>query len=289
MSEGTSLINLGELSKPATVLIEKISEAVGGYFKPYQIKRVAKAEAEVEIIKAETQIEITELQRRALTRFILEESIKQENIESITEKAILELTEGANPQNIEDDWITNFFDKCRIISDEEMQSLWAMILAGEANSPGTFSKRTVNFLASLDKEDAKFFTTLCGFCWMVKPLVPIVYDYKADIYKKSGINFSSLNHLEAIGLISTQPLTGISVIESDGFVSYFGTQLNLDVESFVNGEFKVGKVVFTRIGAQLAHICKAEPIDGFFDYTVEKWVEMNLKPNSPYPKLEQDQ
>jgi hypothetical protein len=30
----SSLINLGELSKPATVLVEKISEAVGGVFKP---------------------------------------------------------------------------------------------------------------------------------------------------------------------------------------------------------------------------------------------------------------
>ncbi len=39
-----SIINLGELSKPATVLIEKISDAVGGIFKPYQIIRAAKAE-----------------------------------------------------------------------------------------------------------------------------------------------------------------------------------------------------------------------------------------------------
>jgi len=31
----SSLINLGELSKPATVMIEKISDAVGGVFKPY--------------------------------------------------------------------------------------------------------------------------------------------------------------------------------------------------------------------------------------------------------------
>jgi hypothetical protein len=43
-----SLINLSELSKPATVLIEKISDALGGVFKPFQIVRVAKAEAEAE-------------------------------------------------------------------------------------------------------------------------------------------------------------------------------------------------------------------------------------------------
>jgi hypothetical protein len=41
MSNGGSLINLGEISKPATVLIEKIADAIGGVFKPYQIRRVA--------------------------------------------------------------------------------------------------------------------------------------------------------------------------------------------------------------------------------------------------------
>ncbi len=50
-----SLINFGGLSKPATVLIEKISAAVGGIFKPYQIVRVAKAEAAAERIRAEAQ------------------------------------------------------------------------------------------------------------------------------------------------------------------------------------------------------------------------------------------
>jgi hypothetical protein len=53
MSEGKSLINidLGNFSKPATVLIEKISDAVGGCFRPFQIKRIAKAESEAEIIR----------------------------------------------------------------------------------------------------------------------------------------------------------------------------------------------------------------------------------------------
>jgi len=46
------LAKLGDLTKPATVLIEKISDAVGGIFKPHQLVRVAKAEAEVERIRA---------------------------------------------------------------------------------------------------------------------------------------------------------------------------------------------------------------------------------------------
>ena len=68
-----SLINLdlGELSKPANTLILKVSEAVNGLFAPYQVKRIAKAKAEAEaaLTKAHSEIELSDLQRRALHRY----------------------------------------------------------------------------------------------------------------------------------------------------------------------------------------------------------------------------
>ena len=70
MSDENPLAKLGDLTKPATVLIEKISEAVGGVFKPYQIVRVAKAEAEANRIQVEAQIQVTDLHRRAMHRFL---------------------------------------------------------------------------------------------------------------------------------------------------------------------------------------------------------------------------
>jgi hypothetical protein len=91
MSNGPSMIDLGELSKPATVLIEKIADAVGGIFQPYQIKRIARAEVEAEIIRTQGQIEISDLQRRAMRRFLAEESKKQQNIEAITSRAFPKL------------------------------------------------------------------------------------------------------------------------------------------------------------------------------------------------------
>ena len=160
------LIALGDLTKPATVLIEKISDAVGGIFKPHQIVRVAKAEAEAERFQAESQIQVTDLHRRAMLRFLEEEAKKQSNIEDITQKALPNLKEDSSPQKVEDDWITNFFDKCRIVSDDDMQKLWSQVLAGEANSPGAFSRKTVNLLADLDKSDAELFMRLCSFGWM---------------------------------------------------------------------------------------------------------------------------
>ena len=70
MSDGSALINLGELSRPATVLIEKISDAIGGIAKPWQIERVAKAEAKAEVARAEGRIQISEIEERALQRMV---------------------------------------------------------------------------------------------------------------------------------------------------------------------------------------------------------------------------
>ena len=57
------------------------------------------------------------------------------------------------------------------ISDEEMQNIKSQVLSGEANSPGSFSKRTVNLLSDLDKKDAELFQTLCRFVWLIGLLV----------------------------------------------------------------------------------------------------------------------
>lgn len=286
MTEGNSIINLGNISKPATVLIEKISDAVGGYFKPYQIRRVAKAEAEAEIVKAQAQIEITDLQRRTLTRFIAEEAKKQENIEAITQKAIPQLEESSKPQEMENDWVSNFFDKCRIVSDEEMQTLWSHVLAGEANAPGSFSKRTVNFLGSLDKYDAHLFTALCGFCWILGDVIPLVYDVQASIYNEAGINFTSLAHLDDIGLVSFQSLGGFKRLRFPKRIKihYYGQPIILEFKKEENNEIETGKVLLTKTGQQLARVCGSKPVKGFMDYVLDNWMKKGLVLASPYPR-----
>ncbi|WP_048608561.1 hypothetical protein [Providencia rettgeri] len=84
MADGNSIINLGDLAKPATVLIEKVSNAVGVLYEPRRIRKKAEAEAEAEKIKALAGIELTEIQQRGIERLVHQEARKQENIESIT-------------------------------------------------------------------------------------------------------------------------------------------------------------------------------------------------------------
>ena len=199
-----SLVDLSGLAKPADTLIKKISSAAGIL---YGLEKIAEAEAKAALIKARYEIEITDLQRRAANRWMAEEAQRQKNMEDITAKALPQLNEGAKPDSMDNDWIVNFFDKCRIISDGEMQGLWSRVLAGEANSPGSYSKRTVNFLSDLDKTEAELFTKLCGYGWQIGVIVPLVFDVDAEIYNKHGINFNTVSHLESIGLVHFNNLT----------------------------------------------------------------------------------
>ncbi len=277
MIDGFALIKVdGKITEPATVLITKISDAVGGLYKPYQIRRVSKAEADAAIIKEQTHIEINDLQRRAFNRLVSEEAKRQDNIESITEKAIPQLTSSSTPQDMDNDWIMNFFDKCRIISDEDMQLLWAKILAGEANSPGTYSKRTINSLASLDKADAELFIVFCCFNWLIdEDLVPFVYneDLELDqsIYKKNGIDFDALLHLSSIGLISFESVGYLQTkLKQQIEISYHKTNLRLEFKKPQGNELSTGNVLLTSVGKELAQVCGSNAIDGFFDYSIQK-------------------
>ena len=172
---------------------------------------------------------------------------------------------------MDDDWIANLFDKCRIVSDEEMQSLWARVLATEANTPGTLSKMTVNRLSDFDKSDAELFTKLCGFGWMIGNVVPLVFDYQADIYNRHGINFNTLSHLEVIGLIQLQGLTGFSRtgVSKRGTVSYYSKSLLLEMPKDTDNELSIGMVMLTKIGQELAPICGSKPVEGFYEYVKE--------------------
>ena len=275
-----SLLNLGKASKPANTLIKKISNAAGVLFEPRQIRRVAKAKAEAARIEAQSEIEITDLHRRATRRWIEEEAQRQKNMEDIAAKALPQLDENAKPDSIEDDWIVNFFEKSRIVSDNEMQELWSRVLSGEANSPGTYSKRTVNFLSDLDKTEAVLFTKFCGFVWTLGGLVALVFDYEAEIYSRNGINFGKLSHLDSIGLIQFNNLTGFRRIKlSKSLVlHYYGRPLHLNLPKDANNELDFGTVLLTRIGEELALICRSKPVEGFWEYVRDKWKNYLPKP-----------
>jgi hypothetical protein len=286
MNAGGPLINLGDLTKPATVLIEKISDAVGTLYLPRKIKRVAAAEAEAEKIRALAAIEISDIQRRALVRLIEDEGKKQGNIEQISAQAIRNLDPDAKPENIDNDWLAHFFDRCKLVSEAEMQSLWARLLASEANQPGTFSKRTIEAVAALSKADAELFTLLCRFCCLIGgQSAPVIFDHNADFYRQCGIKFGVLKHLEDIGLISYS-LTGHAYqhIPQHFEIRYGGNRICFEFSNPSENELRTGEVLLTSVGLELEPIAGAAPFDGFESYMVSQWIQDGVSIYSPWPK-----
>jgi hypothetical protein len=286
-----SLIDLGDISKPANTLIEKISDAIGGLYKPFQIRRVAQAEADADKIRAVTSIEITKLEHRAMFRLFAEEAKKQHNIEAITLKTLPDIGPESRPEDVEDDWIANFFDKCRLISDEQMQSLWAKILAGEANSPGKFSKQTVNLVGNLDKSDAMLFSQLCSFVFLlIQEPTAMIYDFNHNIYNDVGINFGSLSHLESTGLIHLDGLSSYlkGGLGQKGFIQYFDSQVWIEFPGEKGNQLNVGHVLLTKAGRELATLAGAQPREGFLEFVKERWKSFGIKTEQPTPQSAAD-
>ena len=279
--------SLGGLSNPATMLVEKVSNALGRHFDPRQTVRMAEAEAKAgrirAISEAETDIEVAELRRRAAERFIYEEMKKQSNMEDITQKAIPHLTDNAEPEKIEDDWIVNFFEKCRITSDDQMKDLWARILAGQGNNPGSFSRKTVNLVADLEKRDATIFANLCRFGWLLNnSFQPLVLDDQHEIYNKHGINFDTLTHLESLGLIRFDGLSGFRFMNlpKSITVSYGKRQTILTLPNDSGNDLSIGNILLTQAGGELTRIVVPglSPVEGFFDYVYDKWADQSFVP-----------
>lgn len=269
-----SLVEFGKLTKPATTLIKKISGAVGTIYEPRRVRKVAEAEAYAARVRTESEIEIQDIRRRAELR--REDALirEQQCIEGVVKQAIEHLDENSRPQDMNEDWIANLFDRCKLVSDREMQSLWSRILAGEASAPGTFSKKTVNIVADLERSDAELFTNLCGFGWMLGQVIPLIFDIQEKIYNSKGINFASMTHLENVGLVDFSNVSGFKKLELPNrfHAQYYGNPLMLDV-SENNNEIPLGKVLLTKFGQQLAPICGSRPVDGFFEYVKERWAE----------------
>ncbi len=277
MSNETSIIKIdtgnikvgtGNVSKSATALIEKISDAIGMVYGPIHRTREAKAKAEVKKIEMLAELE------QSVIAWKIQEAIKErENIKAITDQSANRLTEQAKPEEMDNDWIKYFFDKCRLVSDKEMQGLWSNILSGEANAPGTYSKRTLNLVSSLDKKDANLFTVLCNFAILYENnhLLPLILNIDDEIYSKAGLTFGHLTHLESIGLIKFNHTIDFAILKRPKvqICNYYGTKFKFTLRKDSDNKLDIGQVILTESGEQLAPIGGSKMNSEFIEYAMK--------------------
>ena len=301
---GGSIVNfegIGKLAGPAEKLIERVSDGIGVLYEPTRIRRKAKAEADAKETEARKEIEMDrllvqaqpgnkDLARRALIRFVQEETKAQQNMEDVLQGATRYLNADAEPDKIDDDWLTHFFDRCRTVSNKQMQDLWSRILAGEANQAGAFSKRTVEFVSTVSKRDAEQFTRLCRHVWAIHGhAVPLILDADSPLCTANEIFFPTLSSLELLGLIHFNNLTGFVFRQLPEVVrvSYCGDAFQLTIpgsHGVQKGKLKVGKALFSPMGLELFRVIQTHGLQGMVSHVLEHWVLKGYSPASSWPK-----
>ena len=277
------------LGPAGAALVNRIADAVGWVAAPAQVKRLAKAEAVAAKLRAEAELEIADSVERTVRRILAEETNRQHNMDSIIGKAVPRLHDDAAPEDMETDWIVNFFDKCRTVADDRMQDLWAAILAGEANNPGTLSRKTVNVLADLDAVAANLFEDYLQFCIQINGTYtpPIILKNKdsdlADIYVQHGITLDAIRLLADLGLASTGFDTSMALLIHHQMMGLPATvRLAYGSDSVElpcpHGHINTGITTLTPAGVELARVClPAAPVPGFFDFVCAQWDAMCQK------------
>ncbi len=221
------------LDKLLEITAHGVGRIAGTFLAPWQAKQEGKAQiiaataaARTLEIEAEAQTKARELlvadnsvvggqidlADRVNQRIIYQEQKRLENIRSVVNKAALELEDKEVPATASDhDLVARFFNEVQDVSSEGMQILWAKVLAGEVERPGSTSSRTLGILKDLDQTTANLFAKLCSVCVFVLPeagrnmldaRVPSLgKDAGANSLADYGLAFQTLNRLNEHGLI----------------------------------------------------------------------------------------
>ena len=260
-----NLINIERLAFGKNKVVRTLVRYLIGAF-PEQYLRGVEVEAEAEALKgrAKTGLDI-EMQQMLANAGAEQRLAEQDRLASIVEKAAPGIDPDADPDRIDPDWIENFRSKGRHVTGEEMQAFWAHLLATETNKPGSFSKRTVNIVADMDRSEAELFTFVCGFMLLIDGDPHIFVDsLSSSIYRKHGLSLGHLHQLAAMGLITLGETGQVFTESREIVVEYHGRRHVLKRE--MGKTMPLGMVSLTPAGKELAKVVEPNPVPGFFEF-----------------------
>lgn len=123
------------------------------------------------------------------------EEINTNRIIAEAERELLGSQHEAPTENLEEDWLNRWHECAKKVSAEELQSLWAKALAGEVQTPGRYSLRTLDFLKNISQQEANLISRLAPFA--IQDSI-----YKTESLENNNIDFSLLLELDDLGIIS---------------------------------------------------------------------------------------
>lgn len=275
------LISLDNLTEPLTKLIEVVSSGIGTLYAPFGTIRQAKADAKAKILLAKADTEVLSLQQRTRNRLQYIETRRQSNLERIVVEASIALPDVVSEKSVDEDWILHFFENAQDICDNEMQKLWGRLLAGEVASPETYSKRTLQFLKTMDKQEAMAFTQYCSFAFADSHGWHFVFDSKITLSEmmKSFDNIDYPSHFANIGLVTPKEFHHLSSLDNET-LTYFDQTFTVKTPPKPTDkhlEYVYDHTSFTQIGQELRRIVYAKSVPNYVE-KISKYLadELNI-------------
>lgn len=260
------------------------------YMEGVAAEKRAETQARVKLIEKSYNEIVAQMQfgpeyaRAAVKKFGQRVVREQINLDRIAEKAAATITESEAHQldgeeqsqaQLSDDWLNIFEKEAAQKSTEEMQEMFAKVLAGEVTKPSTYSIKSVRLLGSMDQQTANLFKRFCSMCitlrvqdHIIDARVPSLgANAASNGLQKFGLTFDSLNHLQEYGLIISDYNSWMDYSQSFGSPTQpvmlpfeFGNELwgLVKMEGFQGNELKVHGVGLTRSGKELMKVVTAE-------------------------------
>lgn len=171
-------------------------------------------------------------------------------------------------------FINDFVSAVESVSDEEILELFGKVLAGEMESQGSFSKRTLNILSCMSAAEARNFKKLCSYSTSDSTglaEVPIVRrdNGSTGSFNDRSILFIDLMELEAIGLYKSDAAFNIKMKPGDDLVLHTAKH-TIRISPGDNATtFSIDGGSFTRYGVELSKLCEIGTADGLEDLICE--------------------
>ena len=258
------------------------------------------------------EVDIAETVRQ---RIQFQEEKRQGNIGAVVEQTAELLGDKDVPdQEPDHDWTARFFNYIQDVSSEEMQLLWAKVLAGQIEQPGSVPIRALSILRNLDQASAKLFQVLCSACITLAPDGMHIVDARVpslgrnageNSLQEFGLPFRNLNILNEHGLIISdynswfdmKMCIGITPPGSDPHPSIiripFGFQerhwvLTPSAQRTMGGECRISGVVLTQAGKELSKIIECVAMPEYRQALADFFASQNLlmaEVNSPHAHI----
>jgi uncharacterized repeat protein (TIGR03899 family) len=281
------------LGKSTDKLISTVERALGAVYRSYGTRRnadadayrlttleaaktdakarntveLARAKAHADIILAETK---QALEARLQTRLQHEALQQQHNIEQIVEGALAQAQSAPAAEDVDQDWLTSFFEHARCVSGAEMQALWSRVLALEVGMPGTFSPKSLDVLRKMNRREANSFQAACRLACGFKPEEIRKTILHGAMHRnwfgfsetpeielhEFGLPFLDRINLAQMGLMYEDRLVMGDIPRNEKFSFYFeSTQLRLQAK---RGGINLQNYALTPIGLELSALVAPE-------------------------------